>query len=237
MIAGALPGGSGDVPVNPFLSVPGPAAPAYLGAEGAGVGLAVGSMFFTGVEAGSTYGPPGAVIGGILGAIAGVLEDIFGGGGPSEPWWWTREDTHPGGSPSTWAPILGLPAAYPPNQEKSMLLPVVPQPSGRSSFGPETGPFGGRVKLVGDPLGQPTPTPAPTPGPTPLLSRILSALECAKAISALNGPLFATAGACAAAPTPAAPGTVPLCAAGLAALGSATGLADFAFFKAGGCGR
>ena len=124
MVAGALPGGSGDVPVNPFLSVPGPAAPAYLGAEGAGVGLAVGSMFFTGVEAGSTYGPPGAVIGGILGAIAGVLEDIFGGGGPSEPWWWTREDTHPGGSPSTWAPLYGMPAAYPPNQEPSAPSPA-----------------------------------------------------------------------------------------------------------------
>ena len=121
---------------------------------------------FMGSELGFDIGgPPGAAIGGILGVIAGVLEDIFGGGGPSYPAWEEREATHPGGLVPLVAPIEGLPSHYPPNQEKSMLLPVVPLPSGGSSFGPETAPFGGRLILVGDPLGQPTPTPSPSPTP------------------------------------------------------------------------
>ena len=95
------------------------------------MGFAVGSMFFTGVEAGSTYGPPGALIGGLLGALAGVLEDLFSGGGPSEPWWWIREATRVGGSPSTWAPIYGMPTAYPPNQGKSAVVLVVEDVFGR----------------------------------------------------------------------------------------------------------
>ncbi len=113
MVGGALPGGSGlslgaNVGEDAAL-----AAAANLASLGANILL--------GADIGWSAGPPGAVAGAIIGALAGILEDLLGGGGggPSEPWWWTREDTHPGGSPSTWAPIYGMPAAYPPNQEKS----------------------------------------------------------------------------------------------------------------------
>ena len=110
------------MPGSPFFSIPGPAAPAYLGAMGANLGLAAGN-FITWATGGEVVGgPPGALIGGILGAIAGVLEDLFGGGGPSYPWWYIREATRVGGSPSTWAPIEGLPPDYPPNQGKSTTL-------------------------------------------------------------------------------------------------------------------
>ncbi len=112
MVGGALPGGSGL-----GLGAREARQAEYMYA-GEAAGFVIGS-FIGGTEAGSIDGPEGAAIGAIIGGIAGLLEDLLGGGGPSYPWWWTREDTHPGGSPSTWAPILGLPAAYPPNQGKS----------------------------------------------------------------------------------------------------------------------
>ena len=112
MVGGALPGSSG-------LSLGAMEArqAEYVGA-GEAAGFALGSLI-GGTEAGSTYGPEGAFIGGVLGALAGLFEDLLGGGGPSEPWWWIREATRVGGSPQTWAPIYGMPAAYPPNQGKS----------------------------------------------------------------------------------------------------------------------
>ena len=118
MVGGALPGGSGDVWGSPFYSLPEGAAVPYWGSVGAVVGAEIGSYITIGEY---TLGPPGAILGAILGSI--FASGLFGGGGPSEPWWWIREDTRVGGQPSTWAPIYGMPAAYPPNQEKSAPSP------------------------------------------------------------------------------------------------------------------
>jgi hypothetical protein len=80
-------GGSGDVPINPTglgppFSIPAPAAPFYWGGAGASLGYYIGSQFTTGAEVGfQTYGPVGALIGGAVGVLGGILEDIFGGGG------------------------------------------------------------------------------------------------------------------------------------------------------------
>ncbi len=144
MVGGALPGGSGDVWGSPFYSLPEGAAVPYWGSVGAVVGAEIGSYITIGEY---TLGPPGAILGAILGSIFG--SGLFGGGGPSEPWWWTREATRVGGSPSTWAPLYGMPAAYPPNQGKSAPSPRAPQhaqPRSPSSWG-------GRIVPVGDVVG------------------------------------------------------------------------------------
>ena len=70
----------------------------------------------------------------------GKMFGVFGGGGPSYPAWEERELANPDGSPTTWAPIYGLPPDYPPNQGKSAPSPrlvLVGYPSAPLSSEPQ----------------------------------------------------------------------------------------------------
>ncbi len=114
MGAGSADGG-GDVPVSPFVDLPPAAAVPFLAAGGAGAGaLAAPALqdFFLGLTSGEWAGPPGWVVGGIAGALAGLFEDLFGGGSSGPPPWDQWKLDHRGGDLQNWAQINGVDQAW-----------------------------------------------------------------------------------------------------------------------------
>ena len=114
-----------------------PARPGSGGSSGnavkTGIGLAVTAIaLWYGIsplddDMGFSVSP--TILGSLINDIFNLF-GLFGGGGPSLSPHEEFELTHVGGSPTTWAPIYGLPPDYPPNQGKS-----APSPSQYAQWG------------------------------------------------------------------------------------------------------
>jgi hypothetical protein len=119
-------GGGGDVPLEPFspYDVPAWAAAPTDAVAGALAGSAVedilsSSVITVGGDVAVAAGPPGWVIGGLIGAATGIFEGLFGGGGSELPPQIRWKLSHRGGDVQEWAQIDGIDPAWAPSWAQS----------------------------------------------------------------------------------------------------------------------
>jgi hypothetical protein len=136
-------GGGGDVPLEPFspYDVPAWAAAPTDAVAGMLAGSAVEdilspSVIAVGGDVAVAAGPPGWVIGGLIGAATGIFEGLFGGGGSELPPQIRWKLSHRGGDVQEWAQIDGIDPAWAPSWAQTADGTQVKQSTEAPSYGP-----------------------------------------------------------------------------------------------------